>query len=131
MEYRKHIFVQTGAVALGQTLCVGLMFGVFALLGKWNYGVLLGGILGGVLSVANFFFMAVGASLAADKAERQNVKGGMGLIRSSYILRTVLLAVILFACVKSGIANVMALVLPLAFVRPILTVAEFFRKKGA
>mgnify|MGYP006967287329 CR=1 FL=1 len=31
----------------------------------------------------------------------------------------------------SGFFDVIALVLPLIFVRPILTIAEFFRKKGA
>ena len=36
----------------------------------------------------------------------------------------------LFACAKSGVFNLFALVLPLVFVRPVLTIAEFFRKTG-
>ena len=52
-------------------------------------------------------------------------------MRNSYILRLLVLFVILFACAKSGVFNLIALVLPLVFVRPTLTVAEFFRKKGA
>jgi hypothetical protein len=40
------------------------------------------------------------------------------------------IAGILFACAKSGLFDVVALVLPLVFVRPTITVAEFFRKKG-
>ena len=74
--------------------------------------------------------MAIVASLAADRAERQDVEGGQKLIRSSYPIRLLLLVVILFACGKSGVFNVIALVLPLLFVRPSLTIAEFFRKKG-
>ena len=74
--------------------------------------------------------MAVGTSLAADKAEKQDVKGGQALIRGSYILRIAVLFVILFACAKGGIAHPLALVLPLIFVRPVLTLAEFFNKKG-
>ena len=61
----------------------------------------------------------------------QNVKGGKSLVTGSYMLRIVLMFVVLFACAKSGHFHVIALVLPLVFVRPILTVAEFFQKKGS
>jgi hypothetical protein len=73
---------------------------------------------------------ADGTALAADKAESQDVKGGKAVISASYGLRMVLLFVWMFACVKSGLCDVVALVLPLAFVRPVITIAEFFRKKG-
>ena len=128
MESRKFVIKETGLVAIGQALCVAVMIGLFALLGHYDRTVLLGGIFGGLLATLNFFFMAVGATLAADKAEKQDVKGGQALVQSSYMLRMVLLAVVLFALVKSGLCNVIAAVLPLAFTRPIITIAEFFRK---
>lgn len=128
MESRKFIFKETAIVALGQAVCVAIMIGVFALLGSYDRSVLLGSIFGGLAAIANFFFMAVGASLAADKAEQQDVKGGKATVQLSYIVRMVVLAVILFALVKSGLCNVIATVLPLAFTRPILSVGEFFRK---
>lgn len=130
MDPRKFIFQETAIIAAGQVICVGAMFGVFALLNAFDSTVLLGGIIGAVLSVLNFFFMAVGATLAADKAAKQNVSGGNATIKTSYLLRMIVLAVVLFAFAKSGLCNVIALVLPLAFVRPIITVAEFFRKPG-
>ena len=129
MQERTFILNETAIVALGVGICVAVMIGIFALLGHFDWKVLTGGIIGGLLSVANFLFMAIGASLAADKAQEQNVKGGQALIRNSYMLRLAVLFVILFACAKGGIANPIALVLPLIFVRPVLTVAEFFRKK--
>lgn len=130
MDSRKIVFRETAVVAIGQVICVGVMLGIYALLGKFDRTVLLGGIVGGLLSTLNFFFMAVGASLAADKAVEQNVNGGKATIKSSYLLRMVVLAAVLFAFAKSGLCNVVALVLPLAFIRPIITVAEFFRKPG-
>ena len=130
MESRKIVFKETAVVLIGQVLCVAVMFGVYALLGRFGSKVLLGGIVGGVLAVANFFFMAIGASLAADKAQQDNVKGGKALIQSSYMIRLVVLVVLLFACVKSGYFDLLALLLPLVFTRPILTVGEFFRKSG-
>lgn len=130
MDSRKIVYKETALIAAGQAVCVAVMFAVYALLGKLGGSVLLGGLVGGVLAVANFFLMAVGASLAADKAEAQDVSGGKKLVQTSMLLRYVLLFVILFACAKSGVFDLLALVLPLAFVRPILTFGEFFRKTG-
>lgn len=130
MDSRKIVFHETAVVAVGEVICVALMLGVFALLGQFDGTVLLGGLVGGVLAVANFLFMAIGAMLAADRAQEQNVKGGKSTIQRSYILRLVLLFVLLFAFAKSGLCNVFALVIPLFFVRITITVAEFFRKKG-
>lgn len=130
MDSKKIVWQETGIVAAGVLLCTALMVGVFAMVGKYDTSVLLGAAVGAVLSVGNFFFMAVGISLAADKAENQEVNAGKLLARNSYLIRLLVLAVLLFACAKSGIFNLFALVLPLVFVRPSLTIAEFFRKTG-
>ncbi len=130
MNSRKIVFLETGLVALGQLLCCGAMVGIFALLGHYDRSVLLGAIVGLGVAVGNFFFMAVAVSLAADKAAAQNVKGGQALIRISYFVRLLVMAVVLYAFVKSGLCNVIAAVLPLVFTRPILTMGEFFRKSG-
>ena len=130
MDSRKFILKETAIVAAGQAVCVGFMLGIFALIGKYDQTVLLGGIVGGLCAVGNFFFMALGAMMAADKAVEQNVKGGNAIVRLSYALRLVVLAVVLFAFAKSGLCNVFTLVLPLVFTRPILTITEFFRKSG-
>ncbi|MBR4016533.1 MAG: ATP synthase subunit I [Oscillospiraceae bacterium] len=129
MDMRKYVLNQTGVVALGEAVGVAAMVGIFALLGQFDRTVLLGGIVGGVVSVANFFAMAIGVSIAADKAEQQNVKGGQATIKLSYILRMVAMAVVLFAFAKSGLCNVIALVVPLIFVRFTLTLQEFFKRK--
>ena len=130
MESRKIALHETAIVAIGVAVCVGLMLGIYALLGRFTIRVLLGGLVGGLISVANFFAIAIVATLAADRAEKQDVIGGKKLISNSYPLRMLAIAGILFACAKSGLFDVIALVLPLVFVRPTITVAEFFRKKG-
>ena len=131
MESRKIVYRETGIVAIGVAVCTAVMMLVFALLGRFDLSVLWGSLAGAVLSIGNFFFMAVGASLAADKAENQDVKGGSLLVRNSYMVRLLILLIVIIACAKSGVFNLIALVIPLLFVRPTLTVAEFFRKKGA
>lgn len=130
MQSRKVVFQETALVLVGELICVGAMLGIYGLLGYFGSKVLLGGIVGLLLAVLNFFFMAVGTSLAADKAEKQDVKGGKAVLQMSRIIRYILLLVILFAFGKSGLCDILALALPLLFVRPILTFGEFFRKKG-
>lgn len=130
MDPRKIVFQETAVVAVGEVICTAAMIGIFALMGYINTGVVLGAIVGMVLAIGNFLFMAIGASLAADKAQAQDVKGGQSLLQMSMLLRYAVLFVVLFACGRSGMFNLIALVLPLVFVRPTLTIAEFFRKPG-
>ena len=129
-ESRKLVLKETAVIAIGQILCVALMCGVYALIGKFSLSVLWGGLVGLLVATGNFFFLAVIATLAADKAEAGDPASGQKLMKSSYPIRLLAMAVVLILCAKSGAFDVIALVLPLVFVRPILTIAEFFRKKG-
>ena len=83
-ESRKIVWNQTARIAIGEAVCVGLMYGIYGLLHKLALPVILGGIVGAVLAIGNFFFMAVIATLAADKAQAQDVEGGQKLMKSSY-----------------------------------------------
>ena len=129
MESKKFIWSNILLVAVGQVLCVGLMIGIFALAGHFAMDVIWGGLMGGVIAVANFTIMALIADKAAEKAQNQDVAGGQKLISLSYSLRMVLLFGALALCALSGVFNLIALAVPLVFNRPILTVAEIFRKK--
>lgn len=129
-ESRKLVLKETALIAGGELICVALMCGVYALMGKFGIPVLLGGLVGALLATANFFFLAVVASLAADRAQTQDVADGQKMIRSSYLIRLLVLAVLLILCAKSGFFDLLALLLPLVFMRPVLTITEFFRKKG-
>ena len=131
MDSRKVVFQQTGIVLVGQVVCIGVMFAVFALVGYFDNRVLLGGIVGGVMALLNFFFMALFTAIAADRAEQDDVTGGKKLVQLSYPVRMLVLAVVLFACAKSGFFNLLALVLPFIFVQPTIMIAGFFRKRGA
>lgn len=128
MDSRKFILQKTAVIAIGQVICVAVMIGVFALLGYYDRSVLLGGIFGGMIATGNFFVMAVSADLAADRAEKGNTNAGQALVKASYFGRLAVMAILLFALVKSGLCHVLAAVLPLIFNRPILTLSEFFGK---
>lgn len=129
MDSRKIVFKETGIIAAGEFICCGVMVGIFAALGYFTMPVLWGALTGCLVMTANYFFMAVTASLASDRAAAGEVEQAKKMVQTSSVVRLLCMGIVLFAGIKLG-ANVIALVLPLAFVRPILMVAEFFRKKG-
>ena len=130
MNAKNTAFRETRNVLIGQILCSAAMIAVFAVLGYYQRSVLLGGIAGAVIATANYFFMSFFANRAADKAEAQDVAGGQKLIQLSYMGRMLAMFLALIVLAKSGFCHPLALVLPLAFTRPILTIAEIFNKKG-
>jgi uncharacterized membrane protein len=130
MNAKNTAFQETRNVLIGQILCSAAMIAVFAVLGYYQRSVLLGGIAGAVIATANYFFMSFFANRAADKAEAQDVAGGQKLIQLSYMGRMLGMFLALIVLAKSGFCHPLALVLPLAFTRPILTIAEIFNKKG-
>ena len=129
MDSRKIVYQETAIVAVGELICTALMVGVFAALGQFRMNVLWGALTGCGVMIANYFFMAVTVSLAADRAEKGQSKQAKSMIQLSSVVRLLLMGVALVVGIKLG-ANVIALLLPLLFVRPILMLAEFFRKKG-
>ena len=131
MDSKQDLKYQSMVIAIGQLVCAGVVNGVFAALGKWDITVVIGALCGAVLALGNFLVMGYFANKAADKAEAQDVAGGKRLLKTSMLVRYAVLFLVLFACAKSGLFNKIALVVPLVFVRPTLTLAEFFRKKEA
>ena len=121
---------ETAVIAIGEAVCVPLMVLGFFLCGRFDRAVVIGGIAGSLIALGNFFFMALSTSLAADKAQNQDVKGGQATMQLSFIVRQLLMFAALVLCAKSGMMDLLALVIPVLLVRPIITVAEFFRGKG-
>lgn len=131
MDSRKIILHETLVIAVGTLICTAIMIGIYAILGLLDTRVILGALVGTALSLANFFIMAVTASMAADKAQEQDANTGKKMVQSSYMIRLLAIFVILFLFARSGLCNPLAMVIPMAFVRPVITVYELIRKKGA
>lgn len=130
MEARKHVFRETGIIALGETIGAALTVAVFLALGHYQSNVLWGALAGLLVTVGNYFFMAVTVDLAADRAEKGQVQQAQKSVQLSSSVRLVVMGLVLFLCIRLG-ANVVALLIPLLLERPILMLSEFFRKKVA
>lgn len=132
-QSRKEVLRQTGLIAIGQAVGTAVMIGVYLLLQKFDMTVIWGALVGNVLAIGNFFFMAIIATLAADKAKNQDVEGGQKLMKASYPIRLLTLAAVLALCAWKGktVFNLLALVLPMAFTHLTAMLVSFFKKKGA
>ena len=129
MENRKYILSQSLTMLIGELLLSAVMVAVFAVLGYYETGVLLGAVVGSLVATLNHTVLIIGVLSASKKAENQDVKGGQAAIQMSYMGRLLGLFLILVLCAKSGVFNLLALVIPLLFARPLLTVSDHFNQK--
>lgn len=131
MDSQKQIWANTAPVVIGQSIGIAAVAGLFILLGRFDLTVLAGSLAGALLATANYFVLYLFACRAADKAEMQDIAGGQKVIQLSYIGRMIGLFTALVLLAKSGWCNVIALAVPLALNRPILTIYELLCKRGA
>ena len=130
MDHHNQIWKDTAFISIGQLFCAAVIIGIFALLGQADQAVVAGCLAGAALATLNYFTMHLLADIAAEEAASHNIARGQTLLRLSYMGRMVGLLVALVLLARSGRCNVIALVLPLALNRPILTVQAFVHRKG-
>ena len=94
MDSRKAVMKETLLVTVGVLLCSAIMVGVFALLNRFSINVVISALAGSLIIILNYFFLAVTVTLAADKAEQQDVSGGKKLLKGVYPIRLLVLAAI-------------------------------------
>ena len=129
MNDKKQALRELSVIALGELLVFGLICGGFALLGRLDGKVLLGAAVGAGTAILNYFLMAVGVFAAADRAEAGDPARAKRIISLSMLGRYALMIVILLVFAKSGLCNVIAMVIPIALFRVLIYVGEFFRRK--
>ena len=129
MDHKKDVFQELLPATAGVLLCSGVMVGVYALIGKFSMNVVLSALGGSAVIILNYLCLALTVTLATRKAEQGDTKGAQNMISLSSLLRLLLMGAMLFGGIKLG-GNVIALVLPLVFLRPVLMVSGLMRKKG-
>jgi hypothetical protein len=129
--HNKAAIKQLVGVCIGEVICICLMLGVYAIIGRFTVKVLLGAVCGGVLSLLNFLFLSITVSRAADRAEKTGEASKAKLsVQSSSVIRMLVLAVAYIAILKAGLCEPIAAILPLVFVQISITLMEYFRKDG-
>lgn len=128
-ESKRQVFRELTVFALGELAVLALVCAGFAIAGRWSGKVLLGAAVGAALAAANYSLMAVGVFKAAAKAEAGDAVSGQRTMTRSMLGRYLLMIGVLAAGAKSGLCNVIAMVIPLLMTRPLLYAAELLRRK--
>lgn len=120
------VLKETGYIATMVFIFSLLLQTVFLLMGKWDYTILSGNLLGFVASVGNFFLMGLSVQSSLTKVE----KDAKSLIKASQYLRLLLVFIIVLAGYLVSVFNTFAVVIPLLFPRIAVALRPLFMKRN-
>ena len=148
MENKSSSALQILALATGEIIVSALVCLIYFVLGKFNYTVVTGSILGSIVTVANFAVLTFSVNRAIDRylelrgsremseeeAEAFAKEHSMVVQNAatrSFILRTAsMLATLVAAFLLTNFFAPLATAIPLLMFRPILYVLELIKSKG-
>jgi hypothetical protein len=119
------VIKETAYIGVWALILSAAMQAVFLLLGKWEYTVLLGNILGAGAAVLNFFLMGITVQIALVKEEKE----ARQTVKTSQSLRMLLLILIPVLALVFPCFNPIAAVIPLLFPRIAIIFRQLFDKK--
>ena len=149
MTVQPAVIQETKRIAGGTLILTAAMLIVFALLGRMDYTVVLGALLGAAYAVGNFFLLALSVQMAAEKMngshpaplpepeegeepteaplspEAQEARKKMQL---SYTGRMLLLIVVAIVAIKAPCFNAIAALIPMLFPRIIIFINGIIMK---
>ena len=119
------VLKETGYIAIMVFIFSLLLQSVFLIIGKWDYTVLTGNLLGFVAAVGNFFLMGLSVQSSLGKEE----KDAKNLMKLSQSLRLLLIFVIALIGYLVPVFNTIAVLIPLLFPRIAVALRPVFMKK--
>ena len=123
----KVVLQETAYIAVWTLILSAVMQAVFLVIGKWDYTVILGNLLGAAANLLNFFLMALTVQKALEKEEKE-AKQAMKL---SHSMRMLMLFVIALLGILLPCFNTIASVIPFFFTRIAIMFRQFFKNKNA
>ena len=148
MENKSSSALQILALATGEIIVSALVCVIYLILGKFDYTVVTGSILGSIVTVANFAVLTFSVNRAVDRylelrgsremsddeAEafaKEHTMAVQNAATRSFILRTAsMLATLVAAFLLTDFFAPLATAIPLLMFRPILYVLELIKSKG-
>ncbi len=147
MEKAKIPFKQILILLIGELLVSGCVIGVYAIINKFTYKVILGSVLGIVVTLSNYLVLAVMTNNVINKFLAERGDGEMSdedaaalamkfqgkvqnQIRLSFIIRNLVMLVTLIAAFFINIFDVIATLFPLLAFSPILKLSELIGRKA-
>lgn len=107
MAVQSAVLKETRNIAIGAVICAVVLIAVAVIIGQFDYTVALGTVLGGTGAVLCFFQlgMTVQKILSTDLPEDEKLKYGKMKIRTSYMMRLVIMAAFFLTSVYVDVFN--------------------------
>jgi len=117
---------ETAYIAAWTLIFSAIMQAVFLVIQKWDYTVLLGNVLGGGAAVLNFLLLGV----TVQKALSLEQKDAASLMKSSQMLRMLMLFVAALLGFLLPCFNAWATIIPFFFTRIAIVLRQILDKKN-
>ena len=137
MKPQETVVKETRNIAVGTAVLVAIMYAVYAIVGRLDANVLLGGLYAGAVAVLNFFALGMTVQNAVDGIQSEDEaqsKNARSRVQLSYSIRTLAvfgLAVLAIAVLK---LDPLASLLPLLFPRitiAVMSIKSHVSSKGS
>lgn len=122
----KVVLKETKYIAVWVLLFSAILQAVFLVIGQWDYTVLLGNLLSGTACVLNFFSMGITVQKAVEKEEKEAKQA----MKSSNMLRTFFLFVVVVLGVLLDCFSTWATVIPMFFPRVAIAMRPLWDRKA-
>ncbi len=132
--YKEVIIIKIDKTVLKETAFIGiwtlifsvLMEAVFLVIGKWDYTVLLGNLLSGVMSVFNFFLLGLTVQRAVNSGDEKYAKN---LMKMSQSLRLLMMGAVIALGAIFDVFNLWATIIPVFFPRIAMIIRQILLSK--
>lgn len=134
MKPQKAVWDETKHIAVGTGILTVIMLAVFAIIGRLDWWVLLGAVIGFLTAVGNFFFMAWTVQKIThglDPEERDAMRQAKARMKTSYSKRLCAMMVVIGVSIKVLNANWITCMLPLLFPRATIMGMQLIGKMKA
>ena len=121
----KTVKKETGFVLVFVLIFSVFMESVFLILGKWDYTVLLGNILGAVAATGNFLLLGITVQNALGKDEKE----ARNRMKLSQMMRLFMMFIVALVAYLVPVFEIIAVVVPFIFPRIAIALRYFFIKK--
>lgn len=105
---------ETAYVAISEGILIALMLAIYLIISKFSLNVLCAALISGAVAVLNFFVMGLTIQKAVNVSDDSDRRK---LIRSSQLLRLLVMGIIIVICAVFPKLDVFALFIPLFFPR--------------
>ena len=122
----KTVLKETAFIAIWMLIFSVLMEAVFLVIGEWNYTVLLGNVLSGVMSVFNFFLLGLTVQKAVNSGDEKYAKN---LMKMSQSLRLLMMGAVIALGAIFECFSLWATIIPVFFPRIAMIIRQILLNK--